>query len=78
MPDASVDAETAECPGLKLGLEWDPATTGAVADEVLGVGVEDVREAILAQYAERATLTPRPLDAEELAAANELVGRYRV
>jgi octanoyl-[GcvH]:protein N-octanoyltransferase len=62
----------------ELGLEWDPATTGAVADEVPGVGVEDVREAILAQYAERATLTPRPLDAEELAAANELVGRYRV
>ena len=62
----------------ELGLEWDPATTGAVADEVHGVGVEDVREAILAQYAERATPTPRPLDAEELAAANELVGRYRV
>ncbi len=61
-----------------LGLEWDPATTGAVADEVPGVSVEDVREAILAEYAERAALTPRPLAAEELAAANELVGRYRV
>lgn len=62
----------------ELGLEWDPATTGAVGDEVPGVGVDDVRETILAQYAERATLTPRPLAAEELAAANELVARYRV
>jgi octanoyl-[GcvH]:protein N-octanoyltransferase len=62
----------------ELGLEWDPATTGAVADEVPGVSVEDVREAILAEYAERATLIGRPLGAEELAAANALVGRYRV
>ena len=61
-----------------LGLEWDPATTGAVADEVPGVSVEDVREAMLAEYAERAALTPRPLAAQELAAANQLVGRYRV
>jgi len=61
-----------------LGLEWDPATTGAVADEVPGVSVEDVREAMLAEYAERAALTPRPLAARELAAVTELVGRYRV
>ena len=62
----------------ELGLEWDPATTGAVADEIPDVSVEEVREAILAEYAEQATLTPRPLTAEELAAANELVERYRV
>jgi octanoyl-[GcvH]:protein N-octanoyltransferase len=62
----------------ELGLEWDPATTGAVADEVPGVSIEAVREAILAEHAERAPLTPRPLTAQELAAANELVERYRV
>jgi lipoate-protein ligase A len=62
----------------ELGLEWDPATSGAVADEVPGVSVEDVRGAILAEYAERATLIRRPLATEELAAANALVGRYRV
>jgi lipoate-protein ligase A len=61
-----------------LGLGWDPRTTGSVADEAPGAGVEDVRDAILAQYAERATLAPRSLTASELAAANELVGRYRV
>jgi octanoyl-[GcvH]:protein N-octanoyltransferase len=62
----------------QLGLEWDPATTGAVAHEAPGVSVEDVREAILAEYARRAALIPRPLAETELAAANELVGRYRV
>jgi len=61
-----------------LGLDWDPATTGAVADEVAGIGVEDVRDAILAEHARGTALNPRPLAAEELAAANELVGRYRV
>ncbi|MBV8219933.1 MAG: lipoate--protein ligase family protein [Solirubrobacterales bacterium] len=62
----------------ELGLEWDPATAGAVADEIPGMSVENVREAILAQYAERAALTPRPLAADELAAAKELAERYRV
>ena len=61
-----------------LGLAWDPATTGSVADEAAGTSVEDVREAILAQYATRTALTPRALAADELAAANELVDRYRV
>jgi octanoyl-[GcvH]:protein N-octanoyltransferase len=62
----------------ELGLDWDPATTGAVADEAQGVTVEDVRDAILAEYAERAALTPRPFATDELAGASELVGRYRV
>jgi lipoate-protein ligase A len=62
----------------ELGLEWDPATTGSVAAEVPGIGVDTVREAILAQYAERAAFAPRSLTETELAAAHELVGRYRV
>jgi len=62
----------------ELGLDWDPATFGAVANEVPGTGIEDVRGAILAQYAGRATLTPRELTAGDIDAANELVGRYRV
>lgn len=61
-----------------LGLAWDPATTGSVAAEAAGTSVEAVREAILAQYATRTALTPRALAADELAVANELVGRYRV
>jgi octanoyl-[GcvH]:protein N-octanoyltransferase len=62
----------------ELGLEWDRETTGSVAAEVPGTSVGDVRDAILGQYAARAVLTPRGLGAGELAAANELVGRYRV
>jgi len=59
----------------ELGLEWDPATFGSVAAEVPGIGVEDVRSAILAQYA---ALSPRSLSVAELGAADALVGRYRV
>ncbi len=61
-----------------LGLEWDPATTGSVADEAPGVGIEAVRDALLAEYARGASLTPAILSASELAAANDLVARYRV
>jgi octanoyl-[GcvH]:protein N-octanoyltransferase len=32
-----------------LGLDWDPATAGAVADEVPGVGWDDVAEALRAE-----------------------------
>ncbi len=62
----------------ELGLDWDPATTGSVADEVAGVSIEAVREALLAEYARRTALTPRSLAASELATAQNLVGRYRV
>jgi octanoyl-[GcvH]:protein N-octanoyltransferase len=62
----------------ELGLAWSPATTGSVAAEVPGVSVEDVRTAILTRYAERVALKPRSLTGAELAAADQLVGRYRV
>jgi octanoyl-[GcvH]:protein N-octanoyltransferase len=62
----------------ELGLDWDPATTGSVADEVPGVGVEDVRRALLEEYTRRAPLVPARLAATELAAARELAPRYRV
>ena len=61
-----------------LGLEWDPATTGSVADEVPGVSTDAVRDALLAEYAQRASLTPATLSAAELAADDDLVARYRV
>jgi octanoyl-[GcvH]:protein N-octanoyltransferase len=61
-----------------LGLEWDPATTGSVADEAAGVSIDDVRHAILEQYRQHTTLIPGSLSAPELAAANDLIARYRV
>ena len=30
-----------------LGLEWDPAVTGSVADEVPGIGMDQVERALL-------------------------------
>jgi octanoyl-[GcvH]:protein N-octanoyltransferase len=39
-----------------LGLDWDPATAGAVDDLVPGVDVTGVEDALLATYAEQVTL----------------------
>lgn len=61
-----------------LELDWDPATVGAVADEVPGVGVEGVRRALLADYALRYRLIPAPIGAVALARAGELLERHRV
>jgi lipoate-protein ligase A len=61
-----------------LGLDWDAATVGAVADEAPGVGVEDVRRAFLAGYAARYSLVPAALGELELARARQLLERHRV
>ncbi len=62
----------------ELGLEWEPARTGSVADEVRDVSIDDVREALLAEYARHYTLTPASLGAPERARAEELLGAHRV
>ncbi|HUB05231.1 MAG TPA: hypothetical protein VMA76_09170 [Solirubrobacteraceae bacterium] len=62
----------------ELGLDWDPATTGSVTDEVPDVSIGAVRDALLAQYTQEATLTPATITAAEFAAANDVIGRYRV
>lgn len=61
-----------------LGLDWDPATVGAVADESPGVGVEDVRRALLAEYARRYRLRPAAITPLVLARAGDLLERHRV
>ncbi|MET1089743.1 MAG: lipoate--protein ligase family protein, partial [Arthrobacter sp.] len=43
-----------------LGLDWDPATAGAVDDLVPGVDVAAVEGALLATYARHATLETAP------------------
>jgi len=60
-----------------LGLDWDPETTGAVADEVPGVGIDTVRRVLLADYAARYELAPASLGDLELARARELLDRHR-
>jgi octanoyl-[GcvH]:protein N-octanoyltransferase len=65
-----------------LGLDWNPATVGAVADELpSGTGLGDpwaaVRDALLAEYAERYRLLDGELGADTLALARELAAEHR-
>jgi octanoyl-[GcvH]:protein N-octanoyltransferase len=62
----------------ELGLEWDPATTGSIAEEAPGVRVEQVRDALLAQYAPPDGFSRASVGPADLARAEALVGRYRV
>jgi octanoyl-[GcvH]:protein N-octanoyltransferase len=55
-----------------LALDYDPATVGAVEDEVPGVRLEAVEEAVLGVYAEHHELVEWTLDEETLAAARRL------
>jgi lipoate-protein ligase A len=55
-----------------LALDWDPATVGAVEDDVAGVGLAEVERAVLAAYAERFELLDTALDRATLAAAERL------
>jgi octanoyl-[GcvH]:protein N-octanoyltransferase len=61
----------------ELGLEWRPATAGAVADELAGVGFDAVHDALLAQYAERYELVEARLDERTLALARRLAPEHR-
>jgi octanoyl-[GcvH]:protein N-octanoyltransferase len=59
-----------------LGLDVDPATAGALDDELHGVTVERVAHAITDAYATGARLQPAGIDVELLAAARSLVPRH--
>jgi lipoate-protein ligase A len=61
-----------------LGLDVDPATTGAVEDDVPGVTLEDVEQALLAAYGDRfGSLDTTQLDPRTLAAAEQAEERFR-
>jgi hypothetical protein len=57
-----------------LELDMDPATVGAVADEVPGVGVEEVSRAVLAAY----SFVEAPLGEATLSLASELEPQHRL
>ncbi len=61
-----------------LGIEWDPATTGSVEDEVPKATVESVAEAIIEVLAERYDLIASSLDPETLDLAKRLAPRHAV
>ena len=60
-----------------LGLDWDPATTGDVAAEAAGVTWEQVRDALLAEYAREFELVPAELDEATLELARSLAAEHR-
>jgi hypothetical protein len=57
-----------------LELDMDPATVGSVADEVPGVGVDEVERAVLSAY----SLTETPLDSATLSLASSLEPQHRL
>jgi lipoate-protein ligase A len=61
-----------------LGLEWDPATVGAVAEEAPRVSIDDVEYALLGDYARRYCLVPTTIPRDAVAAALERIGRHDV
>jgi lipoate-protein ligase A len=61
-----------------LGLEWDPRTAGAVEDEVAGVGLAEVRTAILEELGRRFDLVETALDGETLALAETFATQHAV
>lgn len=60
-----------------LGLEWNPATVGAIEDEAEGVGITEMEDALLEQLGSSHTLVPATLDQDTLALAEEISPRYR-
>lgn len=60
-----------------LGLEWEPATTGSLADERPGSGWEELRAALEAELAAWGALEPAELDPETLALAERLTPEHR-
>lgn len=59
-----------------LGLEWRPATAGAVEDAAPNVGLDEAEEALLAEISGSFELVEEDLDPETLALAAELEQRH--
>jgi lipoate-protein ligase A len=60
-----------------LGLEWDPASVGSIADELRGATVEQVQAALLAPLAARYGLSPAHVTDTDREAARALLDRHR-
>jgi lipoate-protein ligase A len=61
-----------------MGVAWEPATAGAVEDEVPGATREGVVAALQREIAREAELVPEKLDASWLAEAETLAGEHQV
>jgi octanoyl-[GcvH]:protein N-octanoyltransferase len=61
-----------------LGLDWDPATVGAVETTVPGVTVDQVKSALLAAYAGLGQLVPGELSGDVIGLARSRFDRHRL
>ena len=61
----------------RLGIAWDPATVGAVADDAPAAARADVEEAFVRAFGGRHRLEPAELDAATLAAARRRASAHR-
>jgi lipoate-protein ligase A len=61
-----------------MGVDWEPATAGAVEDELPGVTRADVLAALQREIAREAELVPEKLDARWLAEAEKLASEHEV
>jgi octanoyl-[GcvH]:protein N-octanoyltransferase len=61
-----------------LGLDWDPATAGSVADEAPGATLEDVMAAIRAEFARGFEVVDASINAETLALAERLAPKHAI
>jgi octanoyl-[GcvH]:protein N-octanoyltransferase len=61
-----------------LELEWDPGTAAAIEDEVPGVGLAEVRAAIIEELGRRHELVETPLDGETLALAETFAEQHAI
>jgi octanoyl-[GcvH]:protein N-octanoyltransferase len=73
---ASLVNEVLEPVYAALGLEFDPAATGAVADEVPGVSREDVIRSLVEEYGRRFELEEGSLDDGTLELARSLAPEH--
>jgi octanoyl-[GcvH]:protein N-octanoyltransferase len=60
-----------------LGLDWNPSTAGAVADEVEGITLDDAERALIEQLDALYELEEAPLDRDTLAIARRLAPEHR-
>lgn len=60
-----------------LDLDWNPATTGAVEDEIGPTALDAVEDAVIAELAKEYELTDTALDAETLERAHQLEASHQ-
>jgi octanoyl-[GcvH]:protein N-octanoyltransferase len=75
--DSALVRDTLEPVYAALELDWDPATTGAVSDEVGPTTLDAVEDAVITELAKEFELTEAELDAKTLELAAGLEESHR-